>query len=222
MDFYDVVSTTRAMRRLDPDRAVPSDVLERLLRAATLGPSGGNSQPVRWLVVTDPDKRAALGDVYKRASEGIFAIYRKLAQNDPPDRIAKSVLHLVEHFGESPAIVVPCTRVKSLEDPNSFFPEPWDSPLLTLSSAVWPCVQNFCLAARAEGLGATPTVIHNILEPEARQILEIPDDVYMWCMLPVGYPLGKWGTPKRRSVEDVTYVDSWGSPWPAGQSKSAD
>ena len=41
--------------------------LWKIVEAATKGPSGSNAQPVRWIVVTDPDKRAQLGAIYKKA-----------------------------------------------------------------------------------------------------------------------------------------------------------
>lgn len=213
VDFDEVLTTTRAMRRLDPDRPVADDQVHRLIEAATLGPSGGNAQPVRWIVVKDEAKRQQLGDIYKRASTGIFEPYRKLAKADPPDPIARSVLHLVDHFAEAPVVLAPCSRGRAVADERSFFAPPWDSPLLTTASSVWPCVQNVCLTARSLGLGTTPTVIHNILEAETRTVLGVPDDVVVWCLLPVGYPLGRWGRPKRRPVESVTYADEWGRPW---------
>jgi nitroreductase len=214
MLFDDVVSTTRSMRRLDPDRDVPDATIEQLIKVATYGPSGGNAQPVRWIVVRDRTTRERLGDIYRRASTDIFEPYRRLAAADPPDPIAKSVLHLVEHMGEAPVIVAPCTRGRDRAAPSPF-PPPWDDPLLTAASTVWPCVQNFCLAARSVGLGTTPTVVHNILEDETAAALETPPDVAIWALIPVGHPLGRWGTPKRRPVAAVTYRDAWGSSWAA-------
>jgi nitroreductase len=212
-EVFDVISTTRAMRRLDPERPVSAEDIERLLWAATYAPSGGNAQPVKWLVVTDQTLRSKLGDVYRRASEGIFAPYRSLAAQDPPDRIAKSVLHLVEHMGETPLMLLPCTRMPRQDTPDANFSPPWDNPLLTSASSVWPAIQNVCLMGRSLGLGVTPTVIHNILEDEVRGILALPENVIAWSILAVGHPLGRWARPQRKPPSAISYADQWGTPW---------
>lgn len=213
MDVFDIIATTRAMRRLDPDHAVAPEDIARLLWAATYGPSGGNAQPVRWIVVTDEAVRTTLGDIYRRASVDIFAPYRTLAAEDPPDRIAKSVLHLVEHMGEVPLMLIPCTRLPRQDAAASHFGPPWDEPLLSAASSVWPAIQNVCLMARSIGLGVTPTVIHNILEEEVRSTLSLPENVVAWSILAVGYPLGRWGRPHRKPPTETCYSDQWGVPW---------
>jgi nitroreductase len=76
-------------------------------------------------------------------------------------------------------------------------------------------VQNLFLAGRALGLGTTLTTVHRLKEDEVRAILDIPADVNTWAMIPVGHPLGRWGEPKRRPVEEVTYYDTWKQPPPA-------
>jgi nitroreductase len=71
------------------------------------------------------------------------------------------------------------------------------------------------LAARARGLGSTMTTLHKAREREIKQVLGIPDDVTTIALIPLGYPLGKWGRPKRRSQREVTYWNAWGGHDPA-------
>ena len=66
MDVFEAIQTTRAMRRLDSSRPVSDADLRKVLEAATMAPSGGNSQPVRWIVVVDPQVRRQLGSIYRR------------------------------------------------------------------------------------------------------------------------------------------------------------
>ena len=64
----EVLSTTRAVRkRMDFDRPVEPEVIKECLEAAIQSPSGSNVQGWQWMVVTDPDKRAALADLYRQA-----------------------------------------------------------------------------------------------------------------------------------------------------------
>ena len=66
MELYDALLTTRAMRRYRDD-PVTDDEIEHCLRAAQQAPSGGNLQPWQYLVVTDPERRAGVGALYRSA-----------------------------------------------------------------------------------------------------------------------------------------------------------
>src|SRR3990170_3656462 len=76
----------------------------------------------------------------------------------------------------------------------------------TFSSAV----QNLMLAARALGLGTTLTTLHRAHEDEVKQLLGIPDGVETMCLIPVGYPRGKFGPTTRIPAEKVTFWEKWG------------
>ncbi|HKW07408.1 MAG TPA: nitroreductase family protein [Candidatus Dormibacteraeota bacterium] len=188
MDVFEAIHTTRAMRRLDPGRPVADADLRRIVEAGTKAATGGNSQPVRWVVVTDSHVKRRLGEVYRRCAT-------KLIGGDEPDSpLTRSSLHLAAHLGESPALLIACTQGERKRP-----------------ASVFPAVQNVMLAARALGLGTTLTTSHLEEEAEVRQILQLPDDVVTYCMIPVGYPLGRWGEAPRAPVEDVTFRDRWGT-----------
>ena len=195
MDVLEAIRTTRSMRRLDPDRDVSDADLAAIVDAATRAPSGGNSQPVRWLVVRDPGLKRQVGEVYRRLAHPRLQAYEEEARTNPEAaRMLRSALHLADHLGEAPALVVPCARGERGR----------------VDASVFPAVQNLMLAARALGLGTTLTTIHRFDEGEVRRILGIPDDVLTFAIIPVGYPLGRWGEARRRPASDVTYWDRWG------------
>ncbi|MGH9006458.1 MAG: nitroreductase family protein [Acidimicrobiales bacterium] len=189
MELSEAIRTTRAMRRLDPDRPVSDEDLWTILGAAAKAPSGGNRQVARWLVVRDPEKKAKIGALYGEAWSSIRDAYA--AGQDAPSAILTSADHLAAHMGEAPAILIPCSRGG---DPAS----------------IYPGCQNLFLAARELGLGTALTTVHRLKEPEVRAVLDIPDDVQTWAMIPVGYPLGRWGEAQRRPVEETTYWDRFG------------
>ncbi len=192
MDVFEAMRTTRAMRRLDNTKPVSDEDLWTILDAAGKAATGGNRQPVRWIVVRDAEKKRKLGDIYKAMWAEVGKAYRAAA--DPSDtqtgRILNSADHLGEHMGEAPVIIIPAGKGAD-------------------AASVFPGVQNLFLAARALGLGTTLTTIHKLREDEVREILGIPEDVETFCMIPVGYPLGKWGEGPRRPIEDITYWDTW-------------
>lgn len=199
MDVFEAIATTRAMRRLDPARGVEDGDILRIVEAATKAPTGGNSQPVRWLVVKDPGKRRRLGDIYRQCWGEVRGFYASRADASPDIPVLlSSADHLGEHMGDAPVLILPC----SAGAPGQ------------AESSVFPGVQNLFLAARALGLGTTLTTVHRFREDEVREVLGIPSDVNAWAMIPVGYPLGKWGEAKRRPVREVTYWDTWKNPPP--------
>jgi len=194
MDVFEAIKTTRAMRRLDPTKPVSDTDLWTIIEAATKAPSGGNSQPVRWLVVRDEEKRRKLGDIYRECWAPVAEMYRGRtpASDVTTTRVLNSADYLGEHMGEAPVIIVPCAKGG---DPGS----------------VYPAAQNLFLAARALGLGTTLTTVHKRKEQEVREVLGIPEDVNTFALIPVGYPTGRWKEAQRRPVEDVTYWDTWRS-----------
>jgi nitroreductase len=131
-----------------------------------------------------------VGEVYH---EQAYEFLKQLTEQTPDVR---SYYHLADHLGEAPVLVVPC----AVGDPAR------------LAASVYPAVQNLMLAARALGLGATLTTIHRGNEAAVKDILGIPPDVQTFAIIPVGYPLGRWGEAPRRAVAEVAYLDAWGRP----------
>jgi nitroreductase len=199
MDVFEAIATTRAMRRLDAARPVDDADIVTIVEAATKAPTGGNSQPVRWMVVRDAGKRRRLGDIYRECWAPVHEYYAAQAVDNPSTaRMLRSADHLGEHMGDAPVILLPCSR----------------GQVGQAESSVFPAVQNLFLAARALGLGTTLTTVHRLREADVRAVLEIPEDVVTWAMIPVGYPTGRWGEAPRRPVAEIAYWDTWRSPPP--------
>src|SRR5690606_35919535 len=115
-----LLSTTRAVRkRLDLTRPVDLDLVRECLELAVQAPTGGNSQGWRFLVITDPDKRAKLGEWYRQGFETMYgdrdAALAGIQAEDPARveatrRVIDSATYLAEHMGEVPVHVIPCIQ----------------------------------------------------------------------------------------------------------------
>jgi nitroreductase len=203
MDFFDVVTTQRAMRRLKPD-PIPEAALRQIMDAAVCAPSGGNRQGWRFLVVRDAAKRARLGELYREgfgelAKLPYYAGAMKEPAGSPARKMIDSAAHLAEHMGEAPVLILACITI-----------DPGTKPTVTTGSSIYPAVQNIMLAARALGIGSCITTIHRYRDAQVKELLGIPPDVETVALIPLGYPLGKFGRPPRRPVGDVTFADGWG------------
>lgn len=196
--LFDAIYTTRALRRLRPD-PVPEDILFQLIDAAIRAPSGQNAQDWRFVVITD----SILKERMQRWTEAAWAQYK--SRFDDPAKLPRtqrlsleSVGYLATHLGEAPAIVAICGRRGRHSTPGG---------------STFPAVQNLLLAARTLGLGAS---IFNLAlghQQELDSALGIPDDNQIYCLVPVGYPLDKFGPVNRKPVKRVAFWNRWDQPW---------
>ena len=203
MDFFDVVTTQRAMRRLEP-RPIPDAVLRQIMDAAICAPSGGNRQGWSFLIIRDGAKRARLGELYREAWGELMKVpYYAGAAKEPPDspagRMLASARHLSEHLGEALVLVLACVAL-----------DPGVTPSLTTGASIYPAVQNLMLAARAHGVGSCITTIHRFRDAQVKELLGIPAGVETAALIPLGYPRGRFGRPPRRPLREVAFADHWG------------
>ena len=111
-------------------------------------------------------------------------------------RLLDAAEYLAAHIHEAPVWIVPC-----LEGGTS---------TRTSGSSIYPAVQNMLLAARALGLGATLTTLYLAFEKETQAALGLPAGVDLYAILPIGYPIGRFGPIRRIALADVVYEDRWG------------
>ncbi len=207
--FFEILDNTRAIKRLKPD-PVPLELIRKVLDAGTKAPSGVNTQPWEFLVVRDPDTKKWVQERYLHfAKERFSAVVESLESIDtPPARVLRTVMHLAEHLHEVPVLLFVCGHrdwpaAVPVEERVDKAPPPFGS--------IYPCVQNILLACRAVGLGASLTTIHHMFEEELAVYLGVPDDVAIVAMLPIGFPVGKFGPVRRTPATELTHFDRWGT-----------
>ena len=213
----ELLSTTRAVRkRLDFDKPVPVDVLKECLELAVQAPSGSNAQGWQFVFVTDPEKKAKIGEIYRQA----FSIYRdmpvaihKLHKDsgdadltDSQARSASSADYLADNMGRAPVLFIPCIAGRTDNEAGSNV----IAQTGTLGSII-PAAWSFMLAARARGLGTAWTTLHLMQERAVAEIIGIPYDEYMQvALIPVAYTKGTSFKPAYRPpVETVMHIDNW-------------
>jgi nitroreductase len=76
-------------------------------------------------------------------------------------------------------------------------------------STIYPAAQNLVVAARAMNIGTAFTTFQLVAEPQLRELLHIPDDVYLCVMIAVGYPERPFSKVRRKPVEQVLHVNGW-------------
>ncbi|MER3408862.1 MAG: nitroreductase [Thermoleophilia bacterium] len=203
----ELLATTRCVRRrLDLARPVERGLLEESLRLAQQAPTGGYRQDWHFLVVTDPETRRALGELWRRGGRRYLASRPQAAVgvlSPERRRLLSSVRHLMRHIGDVPVHVLPCVEGRTEGKPVSFQAARFGSIL--------PAAWSFMLAARARGLGTCLTTFHLAYEREAAELLGIPyEEVMQVALIPVAHVVGDPFRPaRRRPLQTMVHWERW-------------
>ncbi len=207
VDLLTGLATTRAIRRYR-EEPIPDADLSTILWHATRAPSGSNRQPFRFLVLRDGPgavaAKAMLGESFramwarKRSHDGYDEATGPGADT-PKARMAATMQHFVDHFEQTPVVVLACLRRHR-------------NPHPTEGASVYPACQNLLLAARALGYGGVMTMWHAGVEAELREVLAIPDEIAIAATIPLGRPVGGHGPVRRRPVTELVFDDGWDQP----------
>jgi nitroreductase len=191
-----VLRTTRSVRRrLDFDRPVPAEVIEECIDLATQAPTGIAAENWRFVVVTSPERKRAIAELYRRALERMTA-----ARREPAKTTQQA---LADRLHEMPVLVLVCAEGR---------PPEGSTPMqVGFYGSILPAAWSLMLAFRARGLGSTWTSLHLLYEAETASLLGIPEGVTQTVLLPVAYTKDAVLKPARRKpAREVTFWDHWG------------
>jgi len=205
MPLEEAMRTQRAIRRLKPD-PVDDGLVLHLIELALRAPTGSNAQNWEFVVVKDRAVKARLGRLNRRAWNVYGAIGRRMANRAGDQkmlRIIDAVDWQANHFEDIPVLIVACLK--------GFIP-PWP-PVAAASmyGSIFPSVQNLLLAARAAGLGAALITLPLWSRFLARRALGLPWNVAPCAVVPLGWPIGRYGPTRRRPVGEVVSLDRYGN-----------
>jgi len=159
-----------------------------------------------WIVVTDPQGRAQVGDFYRRSAEPYLA---SAAAADPSRgagsglmaRVSSSSAYLAQHMGRVPVLVLPCITVQAA----------WQGETQAgLWGSLLPAAWSYMLACRTRGLGTAWTTLHLTYETEIAALLGLPEGIRQGALIPTAYYTGDTFRPAvRRPLDDVLHIDHW-------------
>lgn len=203
-DLWTVMSTATAVRRYRAE-PVSDEVLQRCLLAASWAPSGGNGQPWRFVVLESAELRSLITSAAHRTWEVMRDFYQlpEVADgaDDPKSRTLRTMAEHMDVGGGAPRLVLFCVQPQR------------GTTELQQAGSIFPAVQNFLLAARAQGLGAAITLWQDACAPQLREMVGIPDDWKIATLLTVGWPKGRHRPVRRKPLADAAALNQWDRPW---------
>ena len=200
----ELLTTTRSVRMgLDLTRAVDPEIVKDCLRIALQAPNGANRQRWRWIVLTDPEPRSAVADIYRQAfyDRNRAALDQSHTADAATARMLRGARHLADNLHLVPVLVIAGIELDG-ELPAGNQASVWGSVL--------PAAWNFALAARAHGLATAWTTVHLDREREVARLLGLPATVRQGVLLPVAAARRhRFGPAPRRPLEDVLHINGW-------------
>ncbi|CAM4180435.1 Putative NAD(P)H nitroreductase [Mycobacterium basiliense] len=202
-DIWEVMSTARTIRRFT-DQPVDNTTLRRCLEAATWAPSGANAQGWRFVVLRSAAQRAVVAEAAVRALaviEPVYGMSRPATHdNSRRARTYRATYELHDRAGEFTSVLFAQQHYPTASE-------------LLLGGSIYPAMQNFLLAARAQGLGACMTSWASYGgERLLRQAVGVPEDWMLAGHIVVGWPKGHHGPVRRRPLAEAAYLDHWDRP----------
>jgi nitroreductase len=221
MNADDAIRLRRSVRRYTSTPVDDADI-DDLCRLALLAPTGGMSQAWSLIVVREPGTRRAVADLVIRGGAEYFRSVRPPADGaSPEDHAAWARGYAEQALGTYYDVPV---WVVGLVVPRNVFPADQRQEERTADIvSVGFAMENLFVAARARGLGTVPTVFHWYVEDEFRALLDIPAEIEIPVITPLGYPeefptsLPPALKAIKRPWKTLVHDDGWGNPRQLGR-----
>jgi nitroreductase len=223
VELYDAMRTNPSCRYFTDDPVDPA-VLYRILDNARFASSGGNRQGWRTIVVTDPERKAAIAALHRRQWDAYIVHAREgvVGYNDGGVRgrmsagdAAQQRLTRTDDFSRTletvPVLLVHCVEMATL----AITDRDLDRPCIVGGGSLYTFVQNVLLGCRNEGLGSALTTLLAAEEPAVAELLGIPDGVAVGALVAVGRPVPdkQYTKLSRKPVEEIAFDGQWGVPF---------
>ncbi len=198
--FLELVKSRRTVRGYQ-QKEVPQECVEKILEAARWAPSGGNSQPWEFVIITDPEMRRRIVELYVKQLEDKREMERVV-------RGPKASAGSGTGFQHAPVFIL----VLGDERVNGAFPirTYLDKGEQHFTTGLASATLMIHLAAASLGLGcqwlsdsASPYMATML-----KSWLDIPMQLRIYDLVTLGYPTRLPPAPPRRELSEMVH---WGA-----------
>ncbi|HEX9921195.1 MAG TPA: nitroreductase family protein [Anaerolineae bacterium] len=204
--LLELIRRRRTVRLYDPDQPVNMADIERVIEAARWAPSGANSQPCEYVVVTE---RAALDEIdlalRERRKRRLLLRAQAGARYLTPSKDA---------LVDGNALIVVCSdpRMRRAYPSSSEGDVAVADPLHAYYATFGATLENLHLAATALGLGLVWISVDPDMEQVLRDLLDIPEVLQIVFCCPIGYPSREPAVPTHRPLDEIIHWETYDRP----------
>ena len=214
MELFEVMRTTFAAREYTGE-ILSDKTLYEILENARFAPSGGNRQGNHVIVVRKDQTRGALVKLLEPAAKRYHA---QIKAGESPwntisptrvtaDEIEKTAAptRLMEPYKTASVLLVITVDLKVVASMDQYL----DRVGIISGASIYPFAWNILLAARQAGFGGTITTLAAAEEPQVQKLLNIPSDLAICAVLPLGKPVKQLTKLKRLPVEEIAKIETF-------------
>lgn len=199
--FLELARTRRTVRGYQ-QKEVPGEYIDKILEAARWAPSGANSQPWEFVVITDPEMRRRIVDLFIKAAETTREIENAARPN---------ATHAIGSTGFQHApvfILVLGDRRVNQSFPVQTQHEKGEQHFITGLASATLMIH---LAATTLGLGAqwVSAAGSPYMSTLIKSWLGIPQHLKVYDMVTIGYPTKQPQPPPRRPLEEIVHRETY-------------
>lgn len=210
-DFFEVVRKRRSVRRFKPD-PVPDEYIEKMIEAARWAQSGANAQPWEFIIVKDRATKDKIVECFQVLRQRSWDIEKtrvdELRHNGVREAPTKP-----PSFGDAPVFIVVCGDPRTVQSSvliTHFLPNE-GGPMAHFLKNMGNTTQILNLAAAALGLGAAWISVNVSIEGRLKALLNVPEEIAIHTIVPVGYPDYEPPAPYRRNLKEIIHYEKYDS-----------
>lgn len=208
-DFLGLVRNRRSIRNFKTD-PVSDDLINKILETARWAMSGANAQPWEFIVVKDPDTRRTIGEYYTDSWRAIYEL--ETARFDNLKHQAFTTLPTgIPGFANAPVLVVVCgdPRTYLATVTIAYLADGEMGPKATYLKNMANATFLLQLAAASCGLSSQWVSMDRTWEPKLRTLLDVPPELEIHTIVPIGYPAYKRPAPYRRKLKEIVHYEKY-------------
>lgn len=204
-DFLALVRSRRSCRKFKAD-PIPDELVEKILEAGRWAMSGANGQPWEFVVIKDQPTKDKITELFIQHRQRAFQIERtRVEEVRMPAHRGKTIGIL--SLKTAPVLIAVVGDRRTLQASvlytNFVFGE--GGPGAVYFKNMANATQLICLAAAAAGLGAQWASVNSGWEGTLKAILNVPEELAIPTIIPIGYPDYKPPPPYRRKLSEIVH-----------------
>lgn len=209
-EFLELVKKRRSVRRFKPD-PIPDSLIEKILEAARWAMSGANAQSWEFIVIKDKETRDKIVEIYADRVKWIWDIEKtRVRELRHPQYIDGPPVGPVG-FEYAPVLIIVCGDPRTVQAGilAMNFVYSGAVPSLPYLKNIANATHNLQLAAVACGLGSRWVTVNAPTEGRLRALLDVPDELSIHTIVPIGYPADKPKARYRRELKEFVHFEKY-------------